>query len=83
MSLSVFDANVPIIISRSGRFDCFLVRQNAETESLNSFFDIAIGAIEIMEHCTSLADGESVTKLVNGQQFFRDGWNVIINAADC
>lgn len=59
---------------------CF---QNADTKSPNSFFDIAIGALEIMDHCTTLVDGESYTQLVNGQQFFRDGWNVVITAANC
>lgn len=56
----------------------FLSPQNLETKVLSSYLAIADGAQLILDYCEEPKSGAT-----NGQQFYEDGWNVIVRYNWC
>lgn len=52
--------------------------QNLETKVLSSFSAIGDGAQLLVDHCSYAYE-----RGVNGQQFYDDGWNVIVKYESC
>lgn len=62
----------------SNETDCLLFYQNLDTKILSSYLNIADGAQLVVDYCENTYVGG-----VNGQQFYEDGWNVIVRYENC
>lgn len=57
--------------------------KNPTTYVLNNFTIIADGAQQVMNDCTFQQEDNVCSDVLNGQQFYSGGWNVIVAGATC
>ncbi|CAN8101518.1 unnamed protein product [Discula destructiva] len=56
---------------------------NSNSKLLSSFSDIAYGAQLVIGNCGVYDTDDGSGTAINGQQFFEDGWNVMVMWASC